>query len=112
MIIAVMIIAIPIIVSIPVVVRAPLMTLGIIPDTRLVPAAVPFRIQFRPGIVCLAAVLAMFVDLVAIMFLGILHAMLTSGTVVGRHFYRECKQKGRGYGEGGGTAQKFSSLHS
>lgn len=71
-------VVVPVIVSIPVTVRTPLVTLWIVPAMVFVPAALPFRIQFRPGIVCLPAVLAMFMGLVAIMFLGFLYAMLTS----------------------------------
>src|SRR5215510_12531823 len=102
-----MIIAVPIIVSIPVAVRAPLVTVRIIPAAGLTPAALPYRIQFHPGIICLATVPAMFVDLVRIMSLGPIHAILATGTVVGRRFYWKCNQKRRGYSEGG-AAQKFS----
>src|SRR5215475_14224376 len=106
-----MIIVVPIIVSVPVAVRAPFVTARIIPAAGVTPAALPYRIQFRPGIVCLATVPAMFVDLMTIMFLGLFHAILAKGMVVGRGFHRQCDQKLRGYSEGGGAAQKFSSLH-
>src|SRR5262249_4685899 len=102
---------VPIVVSIPVAVRAPLVTVRIIPAAVFTPAALPHHIQFRPGIVCLATVPAMFVDLVTIVFLGFLHAILATCTVVSRRFYWECTQKRRGNSEGGGAAQKFSSLH-
>ena len=71
-------VVVPIIVSIPVAVGSPFVTLRVIPPTLFAPAALPYRIQFRFGIVCLAAVPAVFVNLVAIMFLGSLHPMLAS----------------------------------
>ena len=64
--ITVIAVVVPIIVTVPVAVGTPFMAIRVVPGVGLAPAAVPFSVQFGPGIFRLTAVFAMFMGFVPV----------------------------------------------